>query len=710
MNRCINNVLPIKIINEILDLSTVKYYKNIIDIENKSSIYFSIKLGNNIKKQLGEILNINLENIEEIPMRWIKGDTKPHIDNGKSKFNNTYLIYLTDSEGDLVIDDKSYPIEQNTAYVFSEGLKHETINTGSIPRLLLGPMSEQGFSVGGPSTITANGATDTIYFKYFSDSGAILYKINNGSYDSFSLPITIVNSNTSSTLKVLFENDIPISNYVFYFICGSDNIQFGSKSLNDDGSRPVITIDSIIGYSGLIDNGNNSANGYNNIYIYNLEITSVSSTLTSNSGWFGREYFARGATNCYIVNCHSNGFIIDAGGGIVGGYAGSNSGSLQIIGCSSSGSSGDYSGGIVGYYAGQTSGNVTCNGCWSTGIIGTNSGGIFGYGASDTLGSVTAINCYSTGIIGNNGGGIFGQYSGSNTGEVIATKCYSQGNISTDAGGIYGSYASYSSAINCYSIGSITTPGNGIYGSNIGVSTNTINCYLANGTWSTITANTQLIGIPVSPSVIGTTWVATVIDQPYELLNMGYTPYTIDNISVSGGVPSLVRTTNQTIAPSTSTNVAIISGKSYSIIEKSGGDSGSYSTITINSTTGVISTTSSTSTGTYTLSIRNLGSYNITTFSLIVSGSPPFPTPVTNINDFFRIYNLAGFNIQSILTNSITSTNFRLSSSPNDPSTSSGEIGDIKLQIDTVTPIYKIWLCVSPGISGVAVWKSRNLI
>jgi hypothetical protein len=625
------------IINYICNLPDVIKAKEELENSSLSSKYFSIDVTPEIQQILFDKLGLNLSNV---PMRWIKGDTKPHIDRGKSKFNNTYLVYLTDSEGELLIEDESYPIQQNTSYMFSEGLKHETLNTGSTSRLLMGPMSEQGFAVGASTIITADGATEEIYFKYDSGTG-VQYKINDGSYNGVSFPITIINSNTSSTLKTLFETDIPISTSIFYFICGSDNIQFGSTSLNNDGSKPLITIDTVPDYQGLIKNGDDAvANGYDNIYVYNLDITTANgSTLATNSGWFGQEYFAKGAVNCYIVNCHSDGPIIDAGGGIVGAYAGSNSGSLQIIGCSSSGSSGTYSGGIVGYYAGQTSGNVTCNGCWSTGIIGPTSGGIFGYGASDTLGSVTAINCYSTGIIGTNGGGIFGQYAGYNTGEAIATKCYSQGNISTNAGGIYGSDASYSSAINSYSTGSITTSGNGIYGSNIGSSTNTINCYSANGTWNTATANTQLTGKPVSPSVIGTTWVATVINQPYELLNMGYTPYTTDNISISGGVPSLVRTSSETIAANFSTNAAIISGKSYTILEKSGGDSDSYSTITINSTTGVISTTSSTAIGTYTLSIRNNGSYNITSFSLIVSGIIP-PEPNTQRNNSFRVSNL----------------------------------------------------------------------
>lgn len=47
--------------------------------------------------------------------------------------------------------------------------------------------------------------------------------------------------------------------------------------------------------------------------------------------------------------------------------------------------------------------------------------------------------------------------------------------------------------------------------------------------------------------------------------------------------------------------------------------------ITMNDNTGVISTTSSTMSGTYTLTLRNTGSYNITTFSLTISGSTPVP-------------------------------------------------------------------------------------
>jgi hypothetical protein len=81
-------------------------------------------------------------------MRWIKGDTAPHIDRGASDFENTYLMYLNDSPGEFVIDSQSYPIQANTGFVFNEGLSHETQNTGSVSRLLLGPMNEFAQPVG----------------------------------------------------------------------------------------------------------------------------------------------------------------------------------------------------------------------------------------------------------------------------------------------------------------------------------------------------------------------------------------------------------------------------------------------------------------------------------------------------------------------------------------------------------------------------------
>jgi hypothetical protein len=102
---------------------------------------------------------------------------------------------------------------------------------------------------------------------------------------------------------------------------------------------------------------------------------------------------------------------------------------------------------------------------------------------------------------------------------------------------------------------------------------------------------------------------------------MGYTPYSITNIY---GI-NLIRTSSSTITVGNSTNSAIkTTGFYYAFLED-------YITpfqININNATGVISTTSSTPVGTYTLYIYNTGSYNITTYTLTVTEAPPpIPTP-----------------------------------------------------------------------------------
>ena len=602
-----------------LNIPEVIKAKQQIDKLSDGSIYFSIDGFDIIKNILYENLGTDLFKLNSIPMRWIKGDTKPHIDNGIKSFEKTYLVYLTDSQGELIIDSKSYPINKGNAYVFDEGLSHQTVGTGSEPRLLLGPMSESGISVGGATTIQANGATEIIYIRYDAGSGTT-YKINNGSYNGFSLPLTIENINPlSSTLQVLFETDIVLSNPIWYIICGSESIQFGSTSLNSDGTRPIITIDGVTNYPGLISNGTSSSSGYSNIYIFNLEVRAINgSNQPSDGGWIGQSYFGKQSSNNFIINCSSSGPIIDGGGGIIGGYSGSESGaSLYITGCSSSGISGSYSGGIIGFYAGYLGGQVICESCWSTGFIGTYAGGIFGFYAGNATGLAEAIKCYSTGFIGTEAGGIFGSYAGYDNGTAIAQKCYSQGPTAggSDAGGIFGSYAGFNNgqtpATNCYS-SEVFTLGNGIYGSN--------------GSWSDLVANSQLTGTP-NP-IVGTIWVASGgMNYPYELNNMGYTPYTIENIVFQGvgGTSILNQSYNQSISVGESSLAAIRNGYSYDILKKTGGSASSYGTIIMNDNTGIISTTSATLSGTYIITLRNTGSYNITTFTLTVNEVPNVP-------------------------------------------------------------------------------------
>ena len=146
-NETIHNILSSEEIEDLLNNSDVKTNKEKLS-DTQTSINFSIDLPDNIKTILENNFKIDLSAIAEIPMRWIRGDTFPHIDTGITQFDNTYLIYLTDSIGNLIINGVQFPIVAGDAHIFSEGLEHSTINTGNNDRLMIGPMSELGFSVG----------------------------------------------------------------------------------------------------------------------------------------------------------------------------------------------------------------------------------------------------------------------------------------------------------------------------------------------------------------------------------------------------------------------------------------------------------------------------------------------------------------------------------------------------------------------------------
>ena len=128
-------------------------------------VYFTLPITDSIRATLLDRLGLRVG--AEIPMRWIKGDTAPHFDAGASPFEHTYLVYLQDSPGELMLDSTPCPITQNTAYIFQEGVRHWTQNTGTTSRLLLGPMSEHIEPVG--ATIT--------YYNNYADAVA-----TNGNY------------------------------------------------------------------------------------------------------------------------------------------------------------------------------------------------------------------------------------------------------------------------------------------------------------------------------------------------------------------------------------------------------------------------------------------------------------------------------------------------------------------------------------------------
>ena len=140
MPSIIPNVLSQADLDSLLECPEVQAAK--AKLLSSGVVYFSLPLNQSIRNTLKERLGLNTANIQEIPLRWIRGDTAPHIDTGASKFQNTYLVYLNDAQGELVLGTESYSMTANTAFVFNEGIRHKTQHTGTEPRLLLGPMNE----------------------------------------------------------------------------------------------------------------------------------------------------------------------------------------------------------------------------------------------------------------------------------------------------------------------------------------------------------------------------------------------------------------------------------------------------------------------------------------------------------------------------------------------------------------------------------------
>ena len=160
-----------------------------LDTRPSGMVYFSVPITHSIRHTFRS--RFGLEVTGDIPMRWIKGDTAPHIDRGASTFEQTFLVYLNDSPGELVIDAQSYPIEANTGFSFNEGLSHETQGTSDVPRLLLGPMNEFAQPVGGSPGIyyysnkaDADAANPSSLGNSIAYSGFTIYTVGTYAYGS----------------------------------------------------------------------------------------------------------------------------------------------------------------------------------------------------------------------------------------------------------------------------------------------------------------------------------------------------------------------------------------------------------------------------------------------------------------------------------------------------------------------------------------------
>lgn len=517
------------------------------------------------------------------------------------------------------------------------------------------------------SVIHGNGDIETLYLRQSNDD--VQYSNDELSWITITWPATVINDG-ASVLPVLLTTDLTLSTNNSYFICGSSNIQFGSRSLNEGGIRPIITItDTANNYPGLIQNGTAGANGNAYIYILNLHIHSDGAVIATTAGWIGQAYFSKGC-ECIITNCSSDGDILESGGGICGNSSGSNGGNLSIFGCSSSGAiSGSGAGGILGGYAGAKGGNIFVSQSFTSGDI-HSGGGIVGNFAAISNGNIVITLCYTTGNIGAGAGGLCGRFAGSTlgaNGRVIIQFSYSTGSIGPNAGGIFGSDAIYIQCVNCYTTGSIAPNGGGIVGDNYNpTETEVGNCYTTgtcaggfggiysgsaisnlagslknfseaiNGTnngWNS--ENAQKI-LHVSPS-ISPYWVKITANTPYKLINIGYVPYTLDNINDEYKLNSFYDNPNfqTTVKAGSSTPPSVLTGQTYSIVLINNQPPDTFPTISIDSKTGAISTTTNTVPNPYDIIVYSaINPYMTTHITLFVDEAPP-PVTITSVSCFF---------------------------------------------------------------------------
>jgi hypothetical protein len=179
---------------------------------------FRLSLPDTIKEKLKSGLGLDLFSVPEVPMMYIRGDMVPHIDSGVSDFKNTYLVYLTDSGGKFVVGDVEHDIKKGCGFKFQKGLSHGTTGTEGEGRLMIGPLSDIGLEVGGPSVYYFSNLTDantsgsTSIFE--TDSYTV---ISTGGYSSWKLAPTRTTGSSPGGATVYNAGD-ELNNNGAYFL------------------------------------------------------------------------------------------------------------------------------------------------------------------------------------------------------------------------------------------------------------------------------------------------------------------------------------------------------------------------------------------------------------------------------------------------------------------------------------------------------------
>lgn len=142
--------------------------------------YFSAPIPDTMKTALKGATGLDLFGMEQVPMRWMRGDMGAHVDRGAEEFDNTYLAYLSPVSGEFIVGDEVRALEQGLVAKFAEGLSHETRGTGNEPRLLLGPMGEAGQPVGAPILYSSTEANALAFVIDLGSSGSYTVETKGG--------------------------------------------------------------------------------------------------------------------------------------------------------------------------------------------------------------------------------------------------------------------------------------------------------------------------------------------------------------------------------------------------------------------------------------------------------------------------------------------------------------------------------------------------
>jgi hypothetical protein len=217
MASVFSNVLSEADIAYLHQLPEVLAAKEKLQTSSSGVVAFTIPLSPSIRNVLSERFGLDVSSITNIPLRWIQGDTAPHMDVGRSTFENTYLVYLNNSPGSFCVDGAIYPISENTGYAFHEGLSHETLDTGAVPRLLLGPMNEFAEPVGAPLYYYP---TETDALNYSNDLGfSVTYTVGDGGpFGGFTQWRLASNSTGTSSQAIVYNNGDVLNNDGGYYL------------------------------------------------------------------------------------------------------------------------------------------------------------------------------------------------------------------------------------------------------------------------------------------------------------------------------------------------------------------------------------------------------------------------------------------------------------------------------------------------------------